>query len=153
MDRTVGIALSLCFPSPSHATPQLTTVSALMRRPELQGADVDLLKIDTERAELAVLRGVDPADWARIRQVSMEVHDVDGQLGEVLELLRTRGKFEKARAGKGGESCRQRRRPPCPFPSDVTAVQQLNPPHVAQITSVQPRDFKGSTLWHVYCAR
>lgn len=77
---------------------QLTTVSALLRRPELGlGNGVDLLKVDVERAELAVLRGVDAADWPRIRQVSMEVHDVDGQLERVLDLLRTQGRFEKAR--------------------------------------------------------
>ncbi|MCA1566186.1 MAG: amino acid adenylation domain-containing protein, partial [Acidobacteria bacterium] len=57
---------------------------------------IDLLKVDVQQAELRVLKGVDDADWAKIRQVSMEVHDAPGQasegrLAEVLELLRRHG--------------------------------------------------------------
>ncbi len=37
---------------------------------------VDLLKVDVERAELNVLKGILPEDWPRIRQVSM--HACDG---------------------------------------------------------------------------
>lgn len=48
---------------------------------------VDLLKVDVERAELDVLRGVRREDWLRIRQVVLEVHDVDGRLAAVQELL------------------------------------------------------------------
>ena len=48
---------------------------------------VDLLKIDVERAELDVLRGVKAADWPSIQQVVMEVHDVGGQLDRVHSLL------------------------------------------------------------------
>jgi amino acid adenylation domain-containing protein/FkbM family methyltransferase len=53
---------------------------------------IDLLKIDVQRAELDVLRGVAPADWKQIRQVSMEVHDKEGgssegRLKEIRELL------------------------------------------------------------------
>jgi hypothetical protein len=36
---------------------------------------VALLKIDVEGAELDVLRGVEPAHWARIDQVAMEVEN------------------------------------------------------------------------------
>ena len=35
---------------------------------------VDLLKIDVEGSELDVLRGIDAADWPRIRQVVLETH-------------------------------------------------------------------------------
>jgi amino acid adenylation domain-containing protein/FkbM family methyltransferase len=57
---------------------------------------IDLLKVDVQQAELRVLKGVDDADWAKIEQVSMEVHDAPGQasegrLAEVLELLRRHG--------------------------------------------------------------
>jgi len=42
--------------------------------PSLQPCrQVDLLKVDVERAELLVLRGVRPDDWPHIRQVAMEV--------------------------------------------------------------------------------
>jgi FkbM family methyltransferase len=35
---------------------------------------VDLLKIDTEGSEEAVLAGLDPDDWGKIRQLMVEVH-------------------------------------------------------------------------------
>ena len=43
---------------------------------------IDLLKVDVQQAELDVLRGVDEADWTKIQQVSMEVHDAPGQASE-----------------------------------------------------------------------
>ena len=54
---------------------------------------VDLLKIDVERAELDVLRGVRREDWPRIRQVVLEVHDVHGQLARVQRLLQVTAGF------------------------------------------------------------
>lgn len=54
-------------------------------------ARIDLLKIDAERAEWAVLQGLSPAHWPRVRQVVMEVHDLDGRLAAVCALLRAHG--------------------------------------------------------------
>lgn len=48
------------------------TLSSVMA--ELGIAHVDLLKIDVERAEVAVLRGIRAADWPRVRAVAAEVH-------------------------------------------------------------------------------
>ncbi len=77
---------------------RLTTVSALLRqRPELRGG-IDLLKVDVERSELSVLRGIEDGDWPSIRQVAMEVHDVDGQLQSVLNILKDKGGFGKVTA-------------------------------------------------------
>ena len=54
----------------------------------MQGLEqVDLLKVDVERAELAVLRGISDSDWPKIRQIVLEVHDIDGRLAEVKRLL------------------------------------------------------------------
>jgi len=54
-----------------------TTVKARTARlsDELKGLKgrIGLLKIDVEGAELAVMRGLDDADWARVDQVAMEV--------------------------------------------------------------------------------
>jgi 31-O-methyltransferase len=59
---------------------------------DAQGIErVDLLKIDVERAEWAVLRGIRAEHWPRIRQVVMEVHDLDGRLAAVCQLLRQQG--------------------------------------------------------------
>ncbi|MEO6196445.1 MAG: non-ribosomal peptide synthase/polyketide synthase [Thermoanaerobaculia bacterium] len=57
---------------------------------------IDLLKVDVQRAELDVLRGIDDADWERIDQVVMEVHDApgdesEGRVPEILALLADRG--------------------------------------------------------------
>jgi hypothetical protein len=49
---------------------------------------VALLKIDVERAELDVLRGIESREqWARIQQVVAEVHDIDGRLDAIIALL------------------------------------------------------------------
>jgi 31-O-methyltransferase len=61
---------------------------------------VDLLKVDVERAELAVLRGLAPEDWPSVRQVALEAHGGgkrgaesggDAALGDVRALLRRAG--------------------------------------------------------------
>ena len=62
---------------------------------------VDLLKIDVERSELEVLAGIGETDWPRIGQVVMEVHDRDGRLGQVVELLAARGYQVRVRRDQG----------------------------------------------------
>jgi amino acid adenylation domain-containing protein/non-ribosomal peptide synthase protein (TIGR01720 family)/FkbM family methyltransferase len=57
---------------------------------------IDLLKVDVQRTELAVLRGIDDADWRRIDQIVLEVHDApgresEGRLAELVELLAGHG--------------------------------------------------------------
>ncbi|SOD60092.1 methyltransferase, FkbM family [Streptomyces zhaozhouensis] len=57
---------------------------------------VDVLKIDVQRAELDVLRGIDDRHWPAIRQVIMEVHDDEtaataGQLDAVTAVLERQG--------------------------------------------------------------
>lgn len=53
--------------------------------------EVGLLKIDVERGELAVLRGIRDDQWSRIRQVVAEVHAIEDNLDEVVALLRKHG--------------------------------------------------------------
>ncbi|HSF43686.1 MAG TPA: amino acid adenylation domain-containing protein, partial [Thermoanaerobaculia bacterium] len=57
---------------------------------------IDLLKIDVQRAEMDVLLGIDEADWPKVRQVVMEVHDAvgeptEGRLREITGLLERHG--------------------------------------------------------------
>ncbi|KNB49466.1 non-ribosomal peptide synthetase [Streptomyces caatingaensis] len=57
---------------------------------------VDLLKIDVQRAELDVLRGIDDHHWSMVQQVIMEVHDgagttTEGRLAEIVAILKARG--------------------------------------------------------------
>ncbi|GBF96196.1 hypothetical protein Rsub_08741 [Raphidocelis subcapitata] len=62
----------------------VVTVSGLLRERGVQS--VGLLKIDVERAELDVLRGVSAEDWPRIEQVAAEVHEA--LLAPVVDLLK-----------------------------------------------------------------
>ncbi|AKT41168.1 type I polyketide synthase [Chondromyces crocatus] len=52
---------------------------------------IDLLKVDVQKSELDVLEGIDPADWPRIQQVVLEVHDIDGGLDKAMNALRAHG--------------------------------------------------------------
>jgi FkbM family methyltransferase len=67
----------------------VTTVSAVLREHALDA--VDLVKIDVEGAEWEVLLGIDEQDWPRLRQLVLEVHDVDGRAQRVRALLERHG--------------------------------------------------------------
>jgi amino acid adenylation domain-containing protein/FkbM family methyltransferase len=70
-------------------TCQLKTLSEVIRDEGVQ--KIDLLKIDVEKGELEVLAGIDAADWPKIQQIVMEVHDLDGRVRQVTELLSRHG--------------------------------------------------------------
>src|SRR5205814_9271117 len=46
---------------------------------------IDLLKIDVEKGEYDVLKGIEDSDWPKIKQLVIEVHDV--RLKEIVTLL------------------------------------------------------------------
>jgi amino acid adenylation domain-containing protein/FkbM family methyltransferase len=57
---------------------------------------IDLLKVDVERAELDVLRGVDDDDWPKIDQIVVEVHDTgeddnQGRVRRIVDALQGHG--------------------------------------------------------------
>ncbi|MCA1615202.1 MAG: FkbM family methyltransferase [Acidobacteria bacterium] len=52
---------------------------------------IDFLKIDVQKSELDVLRGVADGDWQKIRQIVIEVHDLSGRLDEIRRMLEDRG--------------------------------------------------------------
>ena len=68
---------------------RLRTLSSVRR--EIGVETIDLLKIDAQKSELEVLEGIDEEDWPRIRQIVVEVHDLDGRLQRVLDLLERHG--------------------------------------------------------------
>ncbi|WP_433684799.1 FkbM family methyltransferase [Nocardia sp. CA-119907] len=68
----------------------VTTVSAILDE-HCRDSEIGLLKVDVERAELDVLHGITEAHWRRIHAVVAEVHDRDGRLREVCELLGRQG--------------------------------------------------------------
>ncbi|MDB4951628.1 MAG: Malonyl CoA-acyl carrier protein transacylase [Gemmatimonadetes bacterium] len=67
---------------------RVRTVSEVMRDEGVER--IDLLKVDVEKSELEVLAGIEAADWPKIRQVAMEVHDEE-RLGRVRTLLEEQG--------------------------------------------------------------
>ena len=67
----------------------MRTISDVIR--EHQVPRIDLLKVDVEKAELDVLEGIEAADWTIIRQVVVEVHDLNGRLAKVMALLAENG--------------------------------------------------------------
>jgi FkbM family methyltransferase len=52
---------------------------------------VDLIKIDVEKAEFEVLQGIDPPDWKKVQKIVIEVHDIEGRLNAVVDVLRSHG--------------------------------------------------------------
>ena len=52
---------------------QLRSLSDIIRAEQIE--KIDLLKLDAEKSELDVLQGIHSADWPKIRQIVMEVHE------------------------------------------------------------------------------
>jgi amino acid adenylation domain-containing protein/FkbM family methyltransferase len=57
---------------------KMKTLSQVIKENRIE--KIDLLKIDVEKGEIDVLRGIGEDDWRKIHQVVMEVHDIDGRL-------------------------------------------------------------------------
>jgi 31-O-methyltransferase len=74
---------------PEMLSCEMRTVSSALVEHEIDR--VDLLKIDVERSELDVLAGIEDADWPKIRQVVMEIHDEEGRGDQVIDSLRSHG--------------------------------------------------------------
>jgi FkbH-like protein/FkbM family methyltransferase len=55
---------------------RLTTVSDIIRENQIE--KIDLLKIDAEKSELEIIRGIADCDWPKIDQIVIEVHDHTG---------------------------------------------------------------------------
>jgi len=68
---------------------QAVTLSEIIHTHQIE--QIDLLKIDAEKAELDILQGIQPDHWPKIRQVVLEVHDIAGRLDTVTALLRHQG--------------------------------------------------------------
>ncbi len=68
---------------------RLKTISQIILENTI--AKIDYLKIDVEEAELAVLNGIKAEDWSKISQIGIEVHDVDGRLDYIKNLLTAKG--------------------------------------------------------------
>ena len=72
-----------------RVTCQLKTVSDIVREHDIQR--IDLLKVDVEKSELDVFLGIEEQDWLKIKQVVVEVHDLDGRVETITALLQEQG--------------------------------------------------------------
>lgn len=66
---------------------ELRTLSSAIS--ELGIQSIDLLKIDVEGDEYAVLQGIKQEDWSKIKQICVEVHDIEGRLEAIHNLLKS----------------------------------------------------------------
>ena len=74
---------------PVTARCEMRTLSGVIAE---YGVDrIDLLKVDVEKAELDVLNGIDDKDWPKIRQVVVEVHDLDRRVETTAKMLTAAG--------------------------------------------------------------
>jgi FkbM family methyltransferase len=68
---------------------EMTTISDIIEQSGIER--VDLLKVDVEGAELAVLLGVKADDWQKIQSLIVEVHDHDGRVERIRGMLESAG--------------------------------------------------------------
>ena len=67
---------------------RLKTVSGIVHEANIH--QIDLLKIDAEKSELAILKGINEADWPKIKQIVLEVHSLK-EVEVVAPLLHRKG--------------------------------------------------------------
>ena len=67
----------------------MKTISQVIRESNIN--KIDLLKISAEKSEKDILRGIDKEDWGKIRQLVIEVHNIDGRLEEIKNLVKMYG--------------------------------------------------------------
>lgn len=82
---------------------RLKTISRVVS--EANVGKIDLLKIDAERSELPILKGIGDQDWAKIKQVVLEVHSVE-ETEIIIPLLERRGfRIKVEQEGQFVNSC------------------------------------------------
>ena len=77
-----GLKRALCA---RPVTCEMQTLSQFVGENGIE--QIDLLKIDVEKAELDVLRGIDDQDWPKIQQVVVETHDLVDRVRTITALL------------------------------------------------------------------
>lgn len=88
-ETMIDIVLNMVFRRQQDYDCSITTVSAIMHSHAIQR--IDLLKIDAEYAEWDILQGIEDRHWSSIRQVVMELHDIDDRLKKTKNLLQQQG--------------------------------------------------------------
>ncbi|MCK5345467.1 MAG: FkbM family methyltransferase, partial [Candidatus Heimdallarchaeota archaeon] len=71
-------------------TCQLLSVSDIIEQNNIEY--IDLLKIDAEKSEIDIIRGIKQEHWSKIKQIVIEIHDKSKKiLDEIKQILKTQG--------------------------------------------------------------
>ena len=84
---------------------EMRRVSEVIREEGIER--IGMMKIDVQKSEMEVLEGIEEEEWEKIRQIIVEVHEIEGRVRKVEEKLRSKGYEVKVRQEKGLESSRQ----------------------------------------------
>ena len=68
---------------------QMITVSDIIHEYNIQR--IDLLKVDVEKSELNVLLGIEKQHWSKIKQLCIEIHDLENRVEKIIALLKVHG--------------------------------------------------------------
>ncbi len=83
---------------------KVETLTEVIRRENVTA--IDLLKIDTEGNELEILNSLKDSDWAKIRQLIVEIHKPEVELDTIRNLIAARGfevKIDNSSVANEGE--------------------------------------------------
>ena len=89
IQRTMASLLARYITQHQPVTCQLRTISQVIAEYGIE--QIDFLKIDAEKSELAVLQGIAEGDWSIIQQLFVEVHNRAGRLETIRMLLNQQG--------------------------------------------------------------
>ena len=87
--RRIAIREMFRFLRAEYVNCNVEPLSKIMRDNDV--SRIDILKVDVEKSELDVLLGIEQEDWPKIRQVVIEIHDVNGRLDTIEKLLSDAG--------------------------------------------------------------
>lgn|GEM_PF-6598181 len=68
---------------------EMRTISHVIHEHNIE--KIDLLKIDVEKSEMDILGGIQESDWEKVRQLVMEIHDIENRLVDIVSLLKAKG--------------------------------------------------------------
>ncbi len=87
-DQVIEELLTEKFKSKTFGV-RLRTLSDVIEENNIE--QIDLLKINVEKSEHEVLKGIGEENWKNIRQIAMEVHNIDGRFAQIKNLLEGHG--------------------------------------------------------------
>lgn len=89
MVNAIGQEQTDFFFQNTQVSGEVRTLSRVIK--DLSIDSIDLLKIDVEGDELAVIQGIEPGDWTKVKQVVAEVHDINSRLNLFQSILQDQG--------------------------------------------------------------